>query len=147
MTKQKDDSQNIESQIMEDVKKMQADEIRLARSRRMQRLILKGEWLDRYEQQLKVIQSIFCNAVDEWSENEGEEADTVFTYQIMDAVHLYMEVTRSLRYSCFCPKKERDGILYMHDGIEDNKTVFELINLKDLSRVQSNSGDDATTKS
>lgn len=147
MTKQKDDSQNIESQIMEDVKKMQADEIRLARSRRMQRLILKGEWLERFEQQLKVLHGVFGDAFYEWCEDDSKSADTTFTYEVIEAMKLYLEIGRSLRFSCFCPKKERDGILYMHDGIEDDKTIFELINLKDLYRVESNPEDDATTKS
>lgn len=105
--------------------------VRLAKVKRMQRLVLKGEWLDRYEQQMKVIQSVFCDALSDWYDDESEEADERFTHQIIDAVHLYMEVARSLRVNCFCPKSEYDGILYMHDGLEENKTVTEVVNVKE----------------
>jgi len=105
--------------------------VRLAKVKRMQRLVLKGEWLDRYEQQMKVIQGVFCDALSDWYDDESEEADERFTHQIIDAVHLYMEVARSLRVNCFCPKTEYDGILYMHDGVEENKTVTEVVNVKE----------------
>ena len=125
-----------ESTAPEGKSKVQVDNavdntIQLARAKRMQRLVLMGEWLAEHEQQMKVIQSVFCAAVSNWYDDEGEEADSQLLHEIIDAIHLYMEVTGSLRRNCFCPKAEYDGILYMHDGLEPNKTVQEIINLKE----------------
>ena len=46
--------------VMDEVKKEQEDLAKAAHRNRMQRLVLRGEWLEKHEAQLKVIQSCIC---------------------------------------------------------------------------------------
>ena len=93
---------------------------------RAQRLILQGEWLEKHEQQLKVIQSSICNAMFDWYDDDSEDCDSTALNRMVDALHLFMDIGRDLRHSCFCPDSNREGILYYH-GYKDS--VTELMNL------------------
>ena len=93
---------------------------------RAQRLILQGEWLEKYEQQLKVVQSTVCNAMFDWYDDDSEDCDSTALNRMNDALHLLMDIGRDLRLACFCPDSNREGILYYH-GYKDS--VTELMNL------------------
>ena len=89
-----------------------------AQSKRLQRLILMGEWLEKNESALKCIQSTITNTVFAWYDDNSEEADTTALHQMMDALHFHMDLIRDLRQSCWCPDTDCDGTLYYrgHDG-------------------------------
>ena len=112
-------------------KKSKEDLIKIAHARRMQRLILMGEWLEKYEQQLKVVQGVFGDAISDWYEDNSEHADNFLVQRILDSIHLYLEVGRALRVECFCPDTKKEGILYMHEGIKKDE-IYELVNIKEL---------------
>lgn len=92
---------------------------------RMQRLVLQGEWLEKHEQQLKVVQSTICNAIFDWYDDDSDDCDGTALNRMLDALHLMMDIGRDLRQSCFCPDSNRDGILYYH-GFKDS--VTEVVN-------------------
>jgi hypothetical protein len=83
-------------------------------ARRLQRLILQGEWLENNEQQLKVIQSTVSHAMSEWYEDDSEDCHANALCQMQDALMLLVDVIRDLRYNCHCPDEQREGILYYH---------------------------------
>lgn len=83
-------------------------------ARRLQRLILQGEWLEDHEQQLKVIQSTINHAMEEWYEDDSEECHANALFQMQDALMLLVDVIRDLRINCHCPDEQREGILYYH---------------------------------
>lgn len=87
-------------------KKMQQD--------RLQRLVLKGEWLEKYEAQLKVIQSTVVNAMGDWYDDDSETCHETAIFQMNDALSLLTDIVRDLRYECFCPDEQRKGVLYYH---------------------------------
>ena len=108
----------LEAQLKEDVEKKRRHQSLLAQSKRLQRLILMGEWLEKNESALKCIQSTVCTAVFGWYDNDSEEADTTALHQMLDALHFQIDLVRDLRQSCWCPDKDCDGTLYYkgHDG-------------------------------
>jgi len=110
MTKQK----KLTTPVMDEVKKEQEDLAKAAHRSRMQRLVLRGEWLEKHEAQLKVIQSCIGAAMSDWYEDDSEEADHNAIYQMNDALSLLVDVVRDLRYECFCPDEQRSGTLYYH---------------------------------
>lgn len=81
---------------------------------RLQRLVLKGEWLEKYETQLKVIQSTVVNVMGMWYEDDSETCNETAIYQMNDALSLLTDIVRDLRYECFCPDEQRKGVLYYH---------------------------------
>jgi len=83
-------------------------------ARRLQRLILQGEWLEDHEQQLKVIQSTISHAMGEWYDDDSEECHATALFQMQDALMLLVDVIRDLRINCHCPDEQREGILYYH---------------------------------
>jgi len=108
----------LEAQLKEEVEKKQRLQIMKAQSKRLQRLILMGEWLEKNESALKCIQSTITNTVFAWYDDNSEEADTTALHQMMDALHFHMDLIRDLRQSCWCPDTDCDGTLYYkgHDG-------------------------------
>jgi hypothetical protein len=108
----------LEAQLKEEVEKKQRLAITKTHSRRLQRLILMGEWLEKNESALKCIQSTITNTVFAWYDDNSEEADTTALHQMMDALHFNMDLIRDLRQSCWCPDTDCDGTLYYrgHDG-------------------------------
>ena len=100
--------------IMEEVKKEQEDLVTAANRGRLQRLVLRGEWLEKHESQLKVIQSAVSSAMAAWYDDDSDEADQIAIYQMNDALMLLVDVVRDLRYECFCPDEQRSGTLYFH---------------------------------
>jgi len=108
----------LEAQLKEEVEKKQRLAVWKAHSRRLQRLILMGEWLEKNESALKCIQSTITNTVFAWYEDNSEEADTTALHQMMDALHFNMDLIRDLRQNCWCPDTDCDGTLYYkgHDG-------------------------------
>lgn len=103
-----------------------------ARAKRLQRLILQGEWLEKHELQLKVVQGIVCNAMSEWYEDDSEECDEKAMYEMRDALMLLVDIIRDLRISCHCPDEKREGILYYH-GFQG--AVTEVVDLnKELGK-------------
>lgn len=81
---------------------------------RLQRLVLKGEWLEKYETQLKVIQSTVVSAMGVWYEDDSKTCNETAIYQMIDALSLLTDIVRDLRYECFCPDDQRKGVLYYH---------------------------------
>ena len=81
---------------------------------RLQRLVLKGEWLEKYETQLKVIQSTVLTAMGVWYEDDSETCNETAIYQMNDALSLLTDIVRDLRYECFCPDEQRKNVLYYH---------------------------------
>jgi uncharacterized Zn finger protein len=73
---------------------------------------LRGEWLEKHEAQLKVIQSTVSTAMAAWYEDDSDEADQIAIHQMNDALSLLVDVVRDLRYECFCPDEQRSGTLY-----------------------------------
>jgi len=108
----------LEAQLKEDIEKKQRLQIMRAQSKRLQRLILMGEWLEKNESALKCIQSTITNTVFAWYDDSSEEADTTALQQMMDALHFSMDLIRDLRQNCWCPDTDCDGTLYYrgHDG-------------------------------
>jgi hypothetical protein len=108
----------LEAQLKEEVEKKQRLQIMKAQSKRLQRLILMGEWLEKNESALKCIQSTITNAIFAWYDDNSEEADTTALHQMLDALHFHMDLIRDLRQSCWCPDTDCDGTLYYkgHDG-------------------------------
>jgi len=108
----------LEAQLKEEVEKKQRLAIKKAHSKRLQRLILMGEWLEKNESALKCIQSTITNTVFAWYDDNSEEADTTALNQMMDALHFHMDLIRDLRQNCWCPDTDCDGTLYYkgHDG-------------------------------
>jgi hypothetical protein len=100
--------------VMEEVKKEQEDLVTAGHRGRLQRLVLRGEWLEKHEAQLKVIQSCIGAAMSDWYEDESEEADQIALHQMNDALSLLVDIVRDLRYECFCPEEQRSGTLYYH---------------------------------
>jgi len=83
-------------------------------AKRIQRLILQGEWLESHEQQLKVIQSTVSHAMGEWYDDDSDECHANAMYQMNDALMLLNDIVRDLRHLCVCPDSNREGILYYH---------------------------------
>jgi hypothetical protein len=81
---------------------------------RLQRLILKGEWLEKHETQLKVIQSTVVSAMADWYDDDSETCHQDAIFQMNDALSLLTDIVRDLRYECFCPDEQRKGVLYYH---------------------------------
>lgn len=81
---------------------------------RLQRLALKGEWLEKYEIQLKVIQSAVVSAMGDWYDDDSETCHETAIFQMNDALSLLTDIVRDLRYECFCPDEQRKGVLYYH---------------------------------
>ena len=81
---------------------------------RLQRLVLKGEWLEKYETQLKVIESTVVNVMGVWYEDDSETCNETAIYQMNDALSLLTDIVRDLRYECFCPDEQLKGVLYYH---------------------------------
>ena len=108
----------LEAQLKEEVEKKQRLAIMKAHSKRLQRLILMGEWLEKNESALKCIQATITNTVFAWYDDNSEEADTTALNQMMDALHFNMDLIRDLRHNCWCPDTDCDGTLYYkgHDG-------------------------------
>ena len=108
----------LEAQLKEDIEKKQRLEITKAHGRRLQRLILMGEWLEKNESALKCIQSTIASTVFAWEEDNSDEADAMALLQMIDALHFHIDLIRDLRISCWCPDTDCDGTLYYrgHDG-------------------------------
>ena len=92
---------------------------------RLQRLVLKGEWLEKHETQLKVIQSAVVSAISTWYDDDSESCHETAIFEMNDALSLLTDIVRNLRYECFCPDKQRKEVLYYH-GFKD--AVIEVIN-------------------
>jgi len=120
----------LEAQLKEDVEKKRRHQSLLANGKRLQRLILMGEWLEKNESALKCIQSTICTAVFAWYDDNSEKCDTTALHQMMDALHLQMDLVRDLRHGCWCPDKDCDGTLYYKGN--DGKPV-KVIDLNEVS--------------
>ena len=81
---------------------------------KLQRLVLKGEWLEKYEAQLKVIQSCVNNAMCRWYDDDSDECHSNAIFEMNDALSLLTDIVRDLRYECFCPDEQLKGVLYYH---------------------------------
>lgn len=81
---------------------------------RVQRLILKGEWLEKHETQLKVIQTAVVNAMGGWYDDDSDSCHETAIYEMNDALSLLTDIVRDLRYECFCPDEQRKDVLYYH---------------------------------
>ena len=108
----------LEALLKEDVEKKRRRQSMLASSKRLQRLVLMGEWLEKNESALKCIQSTITSTVFDWYDDYSEEADTTALHKMLDALHFHMDLIRDLRVSCWCPDTDCDGTLYYkgHDG-------------------------------
>ena len=108
----------LEAQLKEDIEKKQRLEITKAHGRRLQRLILMGEWLEKNESALKCIQATITSSVFAWYDDNSDEADGTALHQMLDALHFHIDLIRDLRVSCWCPDTDCDGTLYYrgHDG-------------------------------
>ena len=108
----------LEEQLKKDIEKKQRSSQLIAQSKRLQRLILMGEWLEKNESALKAVQSIITTAVFRWYDDNEAEADTTALHEMLDGLHLYMDVIRDIRGKCWCPDTDCDGALYYtgHDG-------------------------------
>lgn len=111
--------------IMDQNKNEAEDRQKEIHCERMQRLIMKGEWLEKYEAQLKVIQSSVSNAMCRWYDDDSEECHSNAIFEMNDALSLFTDVVRELRYECFCPDEQRKGVLYYH-GFKG--AVIEVVN-------------------
>lgn len=115
MTDDKSEPQQEESAIQVDnVVDNSRSELIKQKAKRLQRLVLQGEWLEDHEQQLKVIQSVVSHAMSEWCDDDSDECHANAMFQMNDALMLFNEIIRDLRYNCHCPDEQRDGILYYH---------------------------------
>jgi hypothetical protein len=92
---------------------------------RLQRLVLKGEWLEKHETQFKVIQSAVVSAMGIWFDDESEGCHEAALFEMNDALSLLTDIVRNLRYECFCPDEQRKDVLYYH-GFKD--AVIEVVN-------------------
>ena len=108
----------LEAQLKHEVEKKQRLAIKKTHGKRLQRLILMGEWLEKNESALKCIQSTITSTVFDWYDDNSEEADTTALHKMLDALHFHMDLIRDLRHSCWCPDTDCDGTLYYrgHDG-------------------------------
>ena len=108
----------LEAQLKEEVEKKQRLAVLKTHSKRLQRLILMGEWLEKNETALKAIQSAVGSSIFRWYDDSSEEADTTCLHDMFDGLQLYMEVIRDIRQKCWCPDTDCDGALYWtgHDG-------------------------------
>lgn len=98
-----------------DQNKIDAEEsLKRIHHERLQRLILKGEWLEKHETQLKVIQSTVVSAMGDWYDDDSETCHETAIFQMNDALSLLTDIVRDLRYECFCPDEQRKGVLYYH---------------------------------
>lgn len=95
---------------------------------RLQCLILKGEWLEKYEAQLKVIQSSVSRAMSRWYDDDSEDCHANAIGEMNDALSLLTNIVRDLRYECFCPDEQRKGVLYYH-GFKG--AVTEVVNFNE----------------
>ena len=91
---------------------------------RLQRLVLRGEWLEKHEAQLKVIQNAVVSTMGVWSDGDSACCEDVL-FEMSDALMLLVDVVRDLRCECFCPDEERKDVLYYH-GFKD--AVIEVVN-------------------
>jgi hypothetical protein len=87
----------LEAQLWHEVVKKQRLEVSKAHSKRLQRLILMGEWLEKNESALKCIQSTITSTVFDWYDDNSEEADTTALHKMLDALHFHMDLIRDLR--------------------------------------------------
>ena len=112
------DGDKLEEQLKQEVKRKQDRAVKTAQIKRLQRLVLMGEWLEKNESALKCIQSTICTSIFRWYDDSGEEADTAALHEMLDALHFQMDLVRDLRQSCWCPDTDCDGALYYqgHDG-------------------------------
>jgi hypothetical protein len=92
---------------------------------RLQRLVLKGEWLEKHETQLKVIQSAVVSTMEAWSDYNSETCCEDCLFEMSDALMLLVDVVRNLRCEGFCPDEQRKDVLYYH-GFKD--AVIEVVN-------------------
>ena len=100
--------------IMDQNKNEAEERQRQMHQERLQRLVLKGEWLEKYEAQLKVIQSAVVNAMGDWYDDDTETCHQDAIFAMNDALSLLTDIVRDLRYECFCPDEQRKGVLYYH---------------------------------
>ena len=100
--------------IMDQNKNEAEERQRQMHQERLQRLVLKGEWLEKYEAQLKVIQSAVVNAMGDWYDDDTETCHQDAIFAMNDALSLLTDIVRNLRYECFCPDEQRKGVLYYH---------------------------------
>jgi hypothetical protein len=105
------------------------DALQRQQAKRLQRLVLQGEWIEKHEQQLKVIQSVVSHAMEEWFNDDSDECHSNAMYQMNDALCLLTDIVRDLRYNCHCPDESREGVLYYHSF---NGGITEVV---DLSKV------------
>jgi hypothetical protein len=92
---------------------------------KLQRLVLKGEWLEKHETQLKVIQSAVVSAISTWYDDDSESCHETAIFEMNDALSLLTDIVCNLRYECFCPDEQRKDVLYYH-GFKD--AVIEVVN-------------------
>ena len=92
---------------------------------RLQRLVLKGEWLEKHETQLKVIQAAVVSTMGAWHDDDSETCHEAAIFEMSDALMLLVDVVRDLRCECFCPDEQRKDVLYYH-GFKD--AVIEVVN-------------------
>ena len=118
MESEPSEGDKLEALLKEDVEKKRRRQSMLASSKRLQRLVLMGEWLEKNESALKCIQSTITSTVFDWYDDNSEEADTTALHKMLDALHFHMDLIRDLRVSCWCPDTDCDGTLYYkgHDG-------------------------------
>lgn len=116
----------LEAQLKEDVEKKRRNQTLLAQGKRLQRLVLMGEWLEKNESALKCIQSTICTSVFRWYDDNSEEADTTALHEMLDALHLNMDLIRDMRQKCWCPDTDCDGTLYYTDGAGKAVKVIDL---------------------
>ena len=124
------DGDKLEAQLKEDVEKKRRCEHLIQQSKRLQRLILMGEWLEKNESALKCIQSTICTAVFRWYDDNSDEADSTALHEMLDALHLQMDIVRELRQSCWCPDTDCEGILYWTTS---NGKPMKVIDLNEVS--------------
>jgi len=120
----------LEAQLKEDIEKKQRLLIAKTQSKSLQRLILMGEWLEKNESALKAVQSTICTSVFRWYDDNSEEADTTALHEMLDALHLQMDIVRELRQSCWCPDTDCDGVLYWTGS---NGKPVKVIDLNEVS--------------
>jgi len=120
------DGDKLEAQLKEDVEKTRRNQHLIHQAKRIQRLILMGEWLEKNESALKCIQSTICTAVFRWYDDNSDEADSTALHEMLDALHLQMDIVRELRQSCWCPDTDCDDALYYTDAKGKPVKIFDL---------------------
>ena len=111
--------------IMDQNKNQAEERQKQMHQERLQRLVLKGEWLEKHETQLKVIQSAVVSAMGTWYDDDSETCHEAAIFEMNDALSLLTDIVRNLRYECFCPDEQRKDVLYYH-GFKD--AVVEVVN-------------------